>query len=53
VRDWLYVKDHAAAIDFLLEEGEPGETYNIAGGNEAENIAITKRVLSLLRKPES
>jgi dTDP-glucose 4,6-dehydratase len=53
VRDWLYVKDHAAAIDFLLEKGEPGETYNIAGGNEAENIAITKRVLSLLRKPES
>ncbi|HSD71784.1 MAG TPA: dTDP-glucose 4,6-dehydratase, partial [Thermoanaerobaculia bacterium] len=53
VRDWLYVKDHAAAIDFLLERGEPGETYNIAGGNEAENIAITKRVLSLLAKPES
>ncbi|HLN81422.1 MAG TPA: dTDP-glucose 4,6-dehydratase [Thermoanaerobaculia bacterium] len=53
VRDWLYVKDHAAAIDFLLEKGEPGETYNIAGGNEAENIGITKRVLSLLRKPES
>jgi dTDP-glucose 4,6-dehydratase len=53
VRDWLYVKDHAAAIDFLLERGEPGETYNIAGGNEAENIAITKNVLSLLGKPES
>ncbi|HMA17535.1 MAG TPA: dTDP-glucose 4,6-dehydratase [Thermoanaerobaculia bacterium] len=53
VRDWLYVKDHAAAIDFLLEKGVPGETYNIAGGNEAENIAITKRVLSLLRKPEN
>jgi dTDP-glucose 4,6-dehydratase len=53
VRDWLYVKDHAAAIDFLLDAGEPGETYNIAGGNEAENIAITKSVLALLGKPES
>jgi dTDP-glucose 4,6-dehydratase len=53
VRDWLYVKDHAAAIDFLLDAGEPGETYNVAGGNEAENLAITKRVLTLLGKPES
>jgi dTDP-glucose 4,6-dehydratase len=53
VRDWLYVEDHAAAIDFLLEAGEPGETYNIAGGNEAENIDITRRVLELLGRPES
>ena len=53
VRDWLYVKDHAAAIDFLLEAGEPGETYNIAGRNEAENIDITRKILSLLGKPES
>jgi dTDP-glucose 4,6-dehydratase len=53
VRDWLYVEDHAAAIEFLLEAGEPGETYNIAGGNEAENIAVTRRVLTLLGKPES
>ena len=53
VRDWLYVKDHAAAIDFLLEKGEPGETYNIAGGNEAENIDITKQVLALLGRPEN
>ena len=53
VRDWLYVKDHAAAIDFLLDAGEPGETYNIAGGNEAENIDITRKVLRLLDRPES
>jgi dTDP-glucose 4,6-dehydratase len=53
VRDWLYVRDHAAAIDFLLDAGEPGETYNIAGGNEAENIDITRKVLALLGKPES
>lgn len=53
VRDWLYVKDHAAAIDFLLDAGEPGETYNIAGGNEVENIQITRRVLSELKRPET
>jgi dTDP-glucose 4,6-dehydratase len=53
VRDWLFVRDHAAAIDFLLDAGEPGETYNVAGGNEAENIEITRRVLKELGKPES
>jgi len=53
VRDWLFVRDHAAAIDFLLDAGEPGETYNVAGGNEAENIEITRRVLGILGKPET
>jgi len=53
VRDWLYVGDHAAAVDFLLDRGEPGQTYNIAGGNEMENIEITRRVLAILGKPES
>jgi dTDP-glucose 4,6-dehydratase len=53
VRDWLFVRDHAAAIDFLLDAGKPGETYNVAGGNEAENIEITRRVLKELGKPES
>ena len=53
VRDWLHVRDHAEAIDFLLGTGEPGEAYNIAGGNESENIEITRRVLSELGKPES
>jgi len=53
VRDWLYVEDHAEAIDFLLDRGEPGETYNIAGGNEMENVEITRRVLRELGKPET
>ena len=53
VRDWLFVRDHAAAIDFLLDAGKPGETYNVAGGNEAENIDITRRVLKELGKPET
>src|SRR3954466_15005149 len=53
VRDWLYVRDHAAAVDFLLDAGVPGEVYNVAGGNEAQNIDITKQVLRELGKPES
>jgi dTDP-glucose 4,6-dehydratase len=53
VRDWLFVGDHAAAIDFLLDRGEPGETYNIAGGSEAENIEVTRQVLRTLGKPET
>jgi len=53
VRDWLYVDDHCAAIDFLIERGVKGETYNIGGGNELENRDITKRILQLLDKPES
>lgn len=53
VRDWLYVEDHCAAIDFVLERGEDGEIYNIGGGNERENIEVTRLILSLLGKPES
>ncbi|HTO86649.1 MAG TPA: dTDP-glucose 4,6-dehydratase [Thermoanaerobaculia bacterium] len=53
VRDWLFVRDHAEAIDFLLDAGRDGETYNIAGGNERENLEITRQVLRELGKPES
>ena len=41
-RDWLYVADHAAAIKIILEEGKPGETYNIGGLNEWKNINLVK-----------
>jgi dTDP-glucose 4,6-dehydratase len=53
VRDWLYVDDHCAAIDFLIANGRDGETYNIGGGNERENREITHRILEILGKPES
>ena len=53
VRDWLHVSDHCRAILFVLEHGADGEVYNIAGGNERENIAITREVLRLLGKPET
>ena len=53
VRDWLFVEDHCAAVDFLIERGENGETYNIGGGNERENREITFKILELLGKPET
>ncbi len=53
VRDWLYVEDHCAAIDLVLEKGKVGQVYNIGGHNEMKNIDIVKRILGLLDKPES
>lgn len=45
VRDWLYVGDHAAAIDLIFHEGKPGETYNIGGNNEWKNIDIVRKLV--------
>jgi dTDP-glucose 4,6-dehydratase len=53
VRDWLWVDDHCAAVDFLIEKGERGEVYNVGGGNERENRDITRQILEILGKPES
>jgi dTDP-glucose 4,6-dehydratase len=48
-RDWLYVEDHARAIKTILEEGKPGETYNIGGLNEWKNMDLVK---VLIRKTD-
>lgn len=48
VRDWLYVMDHAKGIDMVLEKGKLGETYNIGGHNERQNIQIIKTILDTL-----
>jgi dTDP-glucose 4,6-dehydratase len=53
VRDWMHVLDHCEGIDLVLHSGEPGEIYNIGGGNERENIEVTYKVLDLLGKPRS
>ena len=53
VRDWLYVEDHCAAIDLILERGQVGQVYNIGGHNEMKNIDIVRRILAILGKPES
>jgi dTDP-glucose 4,6-dehydratase len=53
IRDWIYVEDHARAVDFLIENGKDGEVYNVAGRNEKENKEITDIILKTLNKPES
>ncbi len=53
VRDWLYVRDHCAAIWTVLEKGAPGEIYNVGGNNERANLEIVRLILRELGKPES
>ena len=55
VRDWLYVDDHARALRLVLEEGVPGETYNIGGHNERTNLEVVKDICRLLdeMRPDS
>lgn len=47
VRDWLYVEDHAAAIDAVFHGGKAGQTYNIGGGNEVSNIELVHRLVDV------
>jgi dTDP-glucose 4,6-dehydratase len=47
IRDWLFVEDHCAGIDFVLHHGEPGEVYNVGGGDEHENIDVAERIIEL------
>ena len=44
MRDWLYVEDHAAAIDLIFHKGKAGDTYNIGGFNEWSNIDLIKQL---------
>lgn len=53
VRDWIYVRDHCAAIDLVLRKAEAGSIYNIGGEHDRPNIDIVKLVLNLLGKPET
>ena len=48
VRDWLYVLDHCKAIDLIFHNGKAGETYNIGGHNERNNIEIVHRICAIL-----
>ncbi len=48
IRDWLYVKDHCAAIRRVLEAGRPGETYNVGGWNEMTNIDVVHSLCDIL-----
>jgi len=50
VRDWLYVQDHAQAIDLIYQKGKIGETYNIGGNNEWKNIDLIKLLCQIMNK---
>jgi len=53
VRDWLYVEDHCHAIRAVLEQGGPGEIYNIGGNCSLPNLEVVRRILKATNKPES
>ncbi|MGW0533743.1 dTDP-glucose 4,6-dehydratase [Streptomyces sp. NPDC003032] len=53
VRDWLHVDDHCRGVALVAEGGEPGEVYNVGGGTELTNRALTERLLGLLGKDAS
>ena len=56
IRDWLFVEDHASAIDLIFHEGKSGETYNIGGNNEWTNISLIHELCKImdrkLNRPE-
>lgn len=51
-RDYMHVRDHCAALDVILEKGEPGSVYNIGAGNHMRNVDMARLVLEELGKPE-
>ncbi|MDJ0647727.1 MAG: dTDP-glucose 4,6-dehydratase [Xenococcaceae cyanobacterium MO_188.B19] len=48
IRDWLYVKDHCRALDLVINQGSPGETYNVGGNNEVKNIDLVNLLCDLM-----
>ncbi len=52
-RDWLHVEDHCAAIHLLVDEGTPGEIYNIGANAQVNNLDLTMRLLRIMGKDES
>jgi dTDP-glucose 4,6-dehydratase len=50
IRDWLFVEDHARALYRVVVDGQPGETYNIGGHNEVQNIHVVETICGLLEE---
>jgi dTDP-glucose 4,6-dehydratase len=48
IRDWLYVRDHCSALDVVIHNGKPGETYNVGGNNEVKNIDLVHKLCDLM-----
>ena len=50
IRDWLYVEDHCRALDLVFHKGGSGQTYNIGGHNEIENIVLVRKICQIMDK---
>ena len=48
IRDWLYVEDHARALNLILTKGQPGQTYNVGGRNERTNLEVVQTICRIL-----
>jgi dTDP-glucose 4,6-dehydratase len=53
VRDWIHVEDHNRAAQLVLENGTPGQIYNIGAGNELTNLELTSHLLELTGRDDS
>ena len=52
IRDWIFVDDHCDAVYLALEKGKSGESYNISGNNEIDNLTVIKKILELMDKSD-
>ena len=52
IRDWIHVYDHCEAIMLVLQKGRRGESYNISGSNEINNLTLVKKILKILDKSD-
>lgn len=48
IRDWLHVEDHCSGIDYVIRKGEIGETYNVGGGTEINNLEVVRRICEIM-----
>lgn len=53
VRDWIHVEDHCRALDLIIQQGKPGEIYNIGGNNEKTNLELVHCILAMMGRPFS
>ncbi|MCL0048430.1 dTDP-glucose 4,6-dehydratase [Dehalococcoidia bacterium] len=53
VRDWIHVRDHCRALDVIIQQGKPGEIYNIGGNCEETNLQLVHCILAIMGKPRS
>lgn len=53
VRDWIHVEDHCRALDIVIQQGKPGQIYNIGANNEKTNLGLVHCILDIMSKPHS